>query len=55
MLTAAMNALAMVRFVGFRGVRGTGDAFALLLMGMVAIGVLVWAVSHSDRNESPKS
>jgi hypothetical protein len=54
MVTAGMNALAMVRFGGFRGGHA-GDGFALLLMGLVAVGVLVWALSHGDRNQSAKN
>jgi hypothetical protein len=54
MATAGMNALAMVRFGGFRFSHGGGDGFALLLMGVVVFGVLIWALSHSGRNESAK-
>lgn len=56
MLTAGMNALAMVRFGGFRFGHGGGDGIGLLLMGVVVFGVLIWALSHShsDRNESAK-
>jgi hypothetical protein len=54
MLTAGMNALAMIRFGGFRFGHGGGESFALLLMGLVAAGVLVWALSHSGGNESAK-
>jgi|SRR5580658_1309570 hypothetical protein len=54
MLTAGMNDLAMIRFGGFRFGHGGGEGFALLLMGLVAVGVLVWALSHSDHNQSAK-
>jgi len=54
MLTAEMNDLAMIRFGGFRFGHGGGEGFALLLMGLVAVGVLVWALSHSDRNQSAR-
>jgi cbb3-type cytochrome oxidase subunit 3 len=55
MVTAAMNALAMVRFGGFRVVRGSGDAFGLVLMCLVAVGVLVWALARSERKESARN
>lgn len=55
MFTAGMNDLAMIRFGGFRFGHSGGDGFALLLMGIVAVGVLVWALSHSDNNQSAKS
>ena len=54
MLTAGMNNLAMIRFGGFRFGHSGGDGFALLLMGLVAVGVLIWALSHSDHNQSAK-
>lgn len=54
MVTAGMNALAMIRFGGFRGGH-SGDGFALLLMGLLAVGALVWALSHGDRNQSAKN
>ncbi len=53
MVTAGMNGLAM-RFGGFRFGHG-GDGFVLFLMGAVAFGVLIWALSHSERNQSAKS
>jgi hypothetical protein len=54
MLTAGMNDLAMFRFGGFRFGHGGGEGFALLLMGLVAVGVLVWALSHTGSNQSAK-
>lgn len=54
MLTAGMQALALAQF-GFRITYGGGDAFGLLLMGMVSVGVLVWALSHSGHNQSAKN
>jgi hypothetical protein len=54
MLTAGMNDLAMMRFGGFRFGHGGGDGFLLLMMGVVALGVLIWALSHSDQNQSTK-
>jgi hypothetical protein len=53
MLKAGMNDLAM-RILVFHGGRG-GDGLALVLMGVVAVGVLVWALSHSGSNQSAKS
>ncbi|HZP05055.1 MAG TPA: hypothetical protein VFB43_09155 [Terracidiphilus sp.] len=31
------------------------DAFALLLMGLVAMAVLVWALAHSTHDESARN
>jgi hypothetical protein len=53
MLKAGMNDLAM-RVLVFHGGR-SGDGLGLLLMGVVAVGVLVWALSRSGGNESAKS
>jgi hypothetical protein len=53
MVTALANDLA-VRFGGFRFGRG-GDGFLLLLMGIAAAWALVWAILHSERNQSAKS
>ena len=50
MSMAGINELAMLRFG-----HASGDGLALLLMGLVAVGVLIWALSHSDRNQSAKS
>jgi cbb3-type cytochrome oxidase subunit 3 len=55
MFTAAINSLAMMRFGGFRAAHSAGDAFGLFLMGVVAVGVLVWALARSDRNESARN
>jgi hypothetical protein len=56
MLTAGLNALALVRFGGFRLVHGGGrDGFVWLLMGLAAIGVAIWAVTREDRNEPAKN
>ncbi len=51
MLTAGLNALALARFGGIRVIHGARDGFGLLLIGLVAIGVLIWALSESDRGE----
>jgi hypothetical protein len=49
-----MNDLAM-RVLVFHGGRG-GDGLGLLLMGVVAVGVLVWALAHSgSSNQSTGS
>jgi hypothetical protein len=54
MLTASGNDLAMLRFLLVHGGR-SGDGFALFLMGLVAVGALIWALSHSGNNQSAKS
>jgi cbb3-type cytochrome oxidase subunit 3 len=55
MLTAGMNALAMMRFGGFRIAHGGGDALGLLVMGVAVLGILVWALSRSEHNQSTKN
>jgi hypothetical protein len=52
MSMAGLNALAMVRFHGFHG---GGGGFAWLLIGLLAIGVAVWAVSRSASGEPVKN
>lgn len=54
MLTAGMQALALVRF-GFRVAHGGEEALGLLVMMVTALGVLVWALSHSGHNQSTKN
>jgi hypothetical protein len=54
MLTAGLNALALARFGGIRVIHGARDGFGLLLIGLVAIGVLIWALSGSGRGEPAK-
>jgi hypothetical protein len=54
MLTAGLNALALARFGGIRVIHGARDVFGLLLIGFVAIGVLIWALSGSGRGEPAK-
>jgi hypothetical protein len=45
----------MLRFGGFRLAHGSGhDGFAWLSMGLIAIGVGVWAVSRSRPSEAAK-
>jgi hypothetical protein len=52
----ALNALALARFGGFRLIRGGArDGFGLLLIGLVAIGVAIWAVLRPRQNEQAKS
>lgn len=51
MLTAGLDALALARFGGIRVIHGARDGFGLLLVGLVAIGVLIWALSGSSRGE----
>ena len=53
MLTTGLNELALMRFGGLHG--GSRDGFGLLLMGLVAIGVVIWALSRSHPNEQAKS
>jgi hypothetical protein len=52
MLMAGINNLAMVRFGGIRVLHSVGEGFALFLIGVAVFGVLIWALSHPDRNES---
>ena len=55
MLTAGLNALALARFGGSRLIHGGGrDGLGLLLIGLVAIGVLIWALSGPSRGEPAK-
>ncbi len=54
--TAGLNALAMVGFGAFRMMHGGArDGFGFLLIGLVAIGVAIWAVARSERNETAKN
>jgi hypothetical protein len=47
MLTAGLNALALVRFGGVRLIHGGGrDGLTLLLLGLGAIGAAIWAVAR---------
>jgi hypothetical protein len=54
MLNAGLNALALARLGGFRIGHG-GDGFGWLLIGLVAIGMGIWTISRTERNESAKS
>lgn len=54
--SAFLNALAMVRLGAFRLMHsGVRDGFGFLLIGLVAIGVAIWAVARAERNEATKS
>jgi hypothetical protein len=55
MKMAGLNALAMMRFGRFAGLRGGQDGFAWLLIGLLAIGIAVWAVSRSQHSEPAKN
>jgi hypothetical protein len=56
MLTTGLNALAMLRFAGIRLAHGGGrDGFALLLMGLAAIGVAIWAVARGQSSAPAKN
>ena len=56
MLTAGLDALALARFGGFRLMHGGGrDGFGWLLIGLVAIGTAIWAVSRVPRDEPAKN
>jgi hypothetical protein len=50
----AENALALVRFGGFRfgHFGGRGGGFGFVLIGLVLVGVVIWAVSRSSRSGS---
>jgi cbb3-type cytochrome oxidase subunit 3 len=50
-----MNALALARFGGIHVMHGGGDAVGLLLMGVVAISVVVWALARSGGNQSARN
>jgi hypothetical protein len=53
MLTTGLNALALMRIGGLHG--GSRDGFGLLLMGLVAIGVVIWALSRPHPNENERA
>jgi hypothetical protein len=51
-----LNALALARFAGFRLIHGGGrDGIGLLLIGSVAVGAAIWAISRSGRSEPAKN
>lgn len=52
MVTTGLNALALMRIEGIRLVHGGGrNGFGILLVGLLAIGAMIWAFSQSGRNE----
>jgi len=54
--TAGYHALAMVRLGAFRLMHGGArDGLGFLLIGLVAIGVALWAVARSERNKTAKN
>jgi hypothetical protein len=54
--TEGLNALAMMRLGGFRLMHGGArDGFGFLLIGLVAIGVALWAVARAECNEPAKN
>jgi hypothetical protein len=54
--TAGLNALAIMRFGAFRLIHsGARDGLGFLLIGLVAIGVAVWAVARMERTEPAKN
>jgi hypothetical protein len=55
MLTAAMNAVAMMRFGAMRAMRGGGDVAAILVAILLGIVAVIWAISRADGRESAKN
>ena len=55
MLTAAMNALALLRFGAFRVMRGSSDVAAILVAILVGAAAVIWAISQADGRESTKN
>jgi len=54
--TAELNALALMRWGAFRLMHcGARDGLGFLLIGLVAIGVALWAVARAERNEEAKN
>ena len=54
--TAELNALALLRWGAFRLMHGGArDGLGFLLIGLVAIGVALWAVARAERNEEAKN
>jgi hypothetical protein len=54
MLTQAAYTLALARFGGFHFAHGggPGGGTALVLVGLVFAGVLIWAISRPSRNSA---
>lgn len=54
--TAGLNALAMILLDAFRPMHGGGGGgFGFLLIGLVVIGVVIWAVARSERKQAAKN
>ena len=54
--TAGLNALAWMRLGAFRMMHsGARDGFGFLLIGLAAIGVVIWAVARSEGKATAKS
>ena len=53
--TAGISGLALIHFSGLRLAENIGDDLALLLMGMVALGALIWALAQANGDESAGS
>lgn len=54
--TAGLNALAWMRVGAFRMMHsGARDGFGFLLIGLAAIGVVIWAVARSEGKATAKS
>jgi hypothetical protein len=54
MLTAAMNALALLRLGVFRAIRGGSDLTAIVVAVLLGIAAVIWAISQADGRESSK-
>jgi hypothetical protein len=56
MSISRLNTLALIRFGGFRFSHGGGPGgFAWLLIGLVAVGIGIWAVSRIGEREPAKN
>lgn len=53
-MSSVAAVLATIWFDGLQ-IKRVEDAFALLLMGLVAMAVLVWALSHASHDESARN
>ena len=55
MLTAAMNALALLRFGAFQVMRDSSDAAGIVVAILVGAAAVIWAVSQGDGRKSAKN
>jgi len=55
MLTAAMNALALLRFGAFRVMRGSSDTASILVAILIGVAAVIWAIFQADGRSSAKS